>query len=272
MSEDFTQTSFKPLAMGAILKEALTQVWERRRHFGLWLVIPTVVTAVVFYFQDKWLGEKPELSVSLFAKAIALGIPFVLVFTVFAVACHRSILLGEDAVLPLGFLKWTKRESRFFAWSVFIWTASIIGLFIGLILLLPFVMLAGIFALPWLRVVPDSLAEVLGLLCAIIPAAYVVGRLSLLLPATAVNQQPTVKWAWSESEKHAMRLAFLVGFIPMFITVTIPIFDWSTSLLGHVFGSVLRGLIYYCLATVEIVILSISFREITGFRHASQPF
>jgi hypothetical protein len=277
-SEGSDDTPVKPLAIWPILQEAILLPWARRRHFGQLIVLPTVASALIDYLWGKRLPLlEATWSGSYFAELIGWGIPHGLVFTVFAIACHRSILLGDHAVPSFGFSGWTRRETYFFGWSVLIGSISGIMLALaGILTMIPLAFLTVIFrdlfAIPWAETVWKGLTQVLALLCAGCILAYTLARLSLLFPATAVDRQPTLKWAWSESEKHALRLAFLVGVVPFrLVSLETRVFLWMSDTVGEIFGLVLQGLVRYCFATVEIAILSISFREISGFQTVSQP-
>ena len=59
-----------------------------------------------------------------------LQIPNFLIFSFFAVACHRSILIGEHSVSRFGIPSWPRREFRFFFWLIFIYTIG--GMFMFL--------------------------------------------------------------------------------------------------------------------------------------------
>jgi len=51
------------------------------------------------------------------------------VYTLFAVTCHRIVLLGETSVPKYGLLSWTSRETRFFGWLfvLFFYALLIVG-------------------------------------------------------------------------------------------------------------------------------------------------
>ena len=57
----------------------------------------------------------------------------------------------------------------------------------------------------------------LSLLLGVIPTCYVLARLSLIFPATAVDQRPNIKWAWGKSFNNGWRLVVIVGLLP-FVT------------------------------------------------------
>jgi hypothetical protein len=109
-----------------------------------------------------------------------------------------------------------------------------------------------------------------------IPFAYAVGRVSLLLPATSIDLRPTLKSAWVLSMGNGWRVAILVGGVPLaFMAIRTLLWIIPTWLFGEslhktqptldvtsVGLTFLQSVLRYVLATVEIAILSISFRRL----------
>ena len=103
---------------------------------------------------------------------------------------------------------------------------------------------------------PIGLAALGSLLA--LPVAYVVGRSSIVLPATAIDERPSIPWAWSISKGNGLRLMVLVGLLPIltdFIFELIPAYD---SFVYSIFLLV----IYLYVSAAEIAILSLSYREL----------
>ncbi|MDR4485882.1 MAG: hypothetical protein R3B95_22310, partial [Nitrospirales bacterium] len=113
-------------------------------------------------------------------------------------------------------------------------------------------------------------------LVASIPFAYIVGRMSLLLPATAIDLHPSFSSAWDLSEGNGWRVAMLVGGVPLaFIVIQALIWvvpSWllavtfhenrselNVTSIGLTFG---QSILRYSFAMVEIAILSITFRRL----------
>lgn len=113
-------------------------------------------------------------------------------------------------------------------------------------------------------------------LLASIPFAYVVGRVSLLLPATAIDLHPSFSSAWDLSEGNGWRVAMLVGGIPLaFMAIQSSIWMIPSWLFGEspqeaqsaldvtsVGLTLMQSILRYIFATVEIAILSITFRRL----------
>jgi hypothetical protein len=109
------------------------------------------------------------------------------VLTTLAVSCHRFILLGDKSVSPSRIWTWSMRETRF----------SLYGLVIGLLYLfvafIPVVFAGFIESLfepasGWFGII---VLTGLGMIAVLAPGGYVCGRLSLILPSTAIDRRPT---------------------------------------------------------------------------------
>ncbi len=111
----------------------------------------------------------------------------------------------------------------------------------------------------------------------LIPFGYVIGRLSLLLPAITVDLQASLRSAWSQSKGNGWRMALLVGWIPalfLLLEKTLALYiNWlignqSTSYSSGVYVGIFsasEALLRYTLFTIEVAILSLSFLKLSGW-------
>jgi len=259
-----------------IIKEAILLLWIRRQHFWPLLVLPAALTTLL-YLGGHWLLSDSPRSVG-----ILLQIPHFLIFSFFAVACHRSILIGEHSVSRFGIPGWPRREFRFFLWLIVIYIiggmfwlfthevvdrcVGFIGTLFGEEVKALRLRLSGskfIVFFPWI-------------LLELIPCGYLIGRLSLLLPAIAVDDQASLRSAWSQSKGYGWRMALLVGWMPILIHVlelTIATYfdlyigrQFTSYSLGVYVGlfSVSQAFVRYTLFTIEVAILSLSFLKLSG--------
>ncbi|MEO7859506.1 MAG: hypothetical protein ABIU05_03525, partial [Nitrospirales bacterium] len=110
-----------------------------------------------------------------------------------------------------------------------------------------------------------------------------IGRLSLLLPAIAVDLQVSLRLVWSQSKGNGWRIALLVGWIPIVFfllerTVAIYI-NWliANQSLAYSSGvyvgifSASDAVVRYMLLTIEVAILSLSFLKLSGWRTGIIP-
>lgn len=267
--------------MGPLIKEAILLLWIRRQHFWPLLALSVALTTLL-YLGDYWLLSDSPRSVG-----ILLQIPNFLIFSFFAVACHRSILIGEHSVSRFGIPGWPHREFRFFLWLIVIYIIG--GMFLLFIseVVDRCVGFIGTFLGEelkefWLRL-SGSKSRVLfpWTLLGLIPCGYLIGRLSLLLPAIAVDDQASLRSAWSQSKGNGWRMALLVGWIPILIHILEQIiavylnFYIGSQFTSYSLGvyvalfSVSEAFVRYTFFTIEVAILSLSFLKLSGW-HTSQ--
>lgn len=99
-----------------------------------------------------------------------------------------------------------------------------------------------------------------------LPGAYVVSRLSLLLPAVALERPWSPRTAWELSSRNGWRLAIVVFAMPWLFSSFIDL------LIGNGAAPLETGLLAVLLAlltSLEVTALSLSFRELE--RHAPPP-
>ena len=205
--------SDQPLRLGPIIKEAVLLPWNRRQHVWRLLALPVALTNLLSLGEYWLLKDAPR------PIGILMHIPHLLIFSFFAVACHRSILIGEHSVSRFGIPGWPHREFRFFGWLIFIYTIGIMFWFVASEVVMRFID----FLQPFLGEGLKELSiRLLGLNISLFPWAllgqiflgYLIGRLSLLLPAIAVDSQASLRSAWLQSKGNGWRVALLIGWIP----------------------------------------------------------
>lgn len=221
-----------------VIHEALGVVWERRARLAqalLGYVLFFAVTNTLATYLDKtstWSG-------------FVLVIPSVAVFTLFAITCHRIVLLDAHAVPRYGLMKWSPRETRFLGWMLAVYCVA------GILL----------FTFSSLSMLASKSPAIM--LLAMLPAAYVFSRLSVLLPATALDERHDMQWAWTLTEGNGMRMMLLVAFVPALTALLQAVIASSHPLL-----ELLNTFLTYAVTTVEIALLSVSFRRLDEMRTA----
>ena len=278
-----TETSWPAMQIWPIIKEAILLLWIRRQHFWPLLALPVTLTTLL-YLGDYWfLSDRPR------SVGILLQMPNFLIFSFFAVACHRSILIGEHSVSRFGIPGWPHREFRFFFWLIVIYitggmfwlfTNEVVDRFVGFI---------GTFLGEELKELrlrlsgSKSIVYFPWLLLELIPCGYLIGRLSLLLPAIAVDNQASLRSAWSQSKGNGWRMAILVGWIPIlihFLELTTATYfhlyigrQLTSYGLGFYVGvfSVSQAFVHYMFFTIEVAILSLSFLKLSGWHTSLVP-
>ena len=124
---------------------------------------------------------------------ILLTVGGILAQTIMAVSTHRIILLGPDTVTTLGAFKWSMRETQF----------ALYGLFLGIIIF--FVMFPLLF-------IPQ-----IGGWLAIPIVCWIIGRLSLVFPAIAIDDNGSFSQAWDYSRNHQLLMVMVVIIFPVLL-------------------------------------------------------
>ena len=270
------ETSWPSIQIGPIIKEAILLTWVRRQQFVPLLLLPVALTTAL-HLSDMWLlSDRPR------SLGILLQIPNFLIFSFFAVSCHRSILIGEHSVSRFGIPGWPRREFRFFRWIIFIYLIG--GTFWFLTSEI------GIRGVDFIETFLEEKLQDISIrlsgskmvffpwtLFGLIPCGYLIGRLSLLLPAIAIDSQTSLRTAWSQSKGNGWRMALLVGWMPILLHFLEKVlaayfgFYLSKQVASSGFGvyvevfSVLEILLLYIFFTIEVSILSLSFLKLSGW-------
>jgi hypothetical protein len=190
------------------------------------MLLPMVVTVIIGYLQDLWDQSNTEQpSVQILAEAVFWTALYGIIPALFAVVIHRSILVDERVSSIRWFLRISNREITFIGWSFLIgsgmWLMVAIGAALIGALAIPFnIWCSDLFDLigeahPRLENLGQTILIGAGVSVIGFLLSYFAARTSLLLPATALDRRQSLVWAWTISKPYAMRLAFLVGVIPL---------------------------------------------------------
>jgi hypothetical protein len=238
------------------------------------MLLPMIITVIIGYLQD--LSDQPNAeqpTMRILAEWVVWTALYGIISALFAVVIHRSILLDERVSSSRWFLRLTKRETIFTGWSLLIgggmWFMAATGVALTGALAVPFnIWCSDLFDLigkahPWLENLGQTLLIGVGVSVIGFLVSYFAARTSLLLPATALDQRQKLGWAWTVSKPHAIRLAFLVGAIPL-ASLTLQTLGgaWISELLWDPVLQVLSAFVYCSLLIMEITILSLSYRWI----------
>jgi len=270
--------SERRLPLWATMREAAYFPWRYRQYVGVWVLVFGILSTLSGLVGETLLywgkGDDKAISIGIILYAMSLWIPHSILFTIFAVLCHRMILVGEPARAFLWTLWWTKRETRFcvLVIGVYIVVALLLIPFLGLLLLVFWTALKGMgTVLNSNDLMSDELGKLFRKLAINASWGYFLGRFSLMFPAITVDLKPTLAWAWATSIGNGWRLALLVGALPFALTFVnnglnfsgLEPFPWILSFVQY--------LLWYTFGAIEIAVLSIAFRELSGW-HQSKSF
>lgn len=231
----------EPLRLLDTIKLTFEQVWESRAAIILIVVIAAAVKSTTTWIAYDFLEP---LHAALLHKAIGL-----FVYTMLAISVHRLLLNAEQPSMRY----WRMREIRFMGWVLFI-VFSFTLVFSGIGGLLS---LGGaqfeLYRSNW------TLTATLIVLLLSLPGAYICARLSMLLPATALDKKPRLAWAWALTKGNGLKLATLLWIIPFVFPYLYSSWETDTPLLYLVVNIVLSALTAF-----EVALLSVAFKTLGG--------
>lgn len=272
------------LPLWAVFREACLFPWYHRRHVGHLLIIPVALSIILTLLNLYW-SDSEDTSNAGLALAMSFNLLHFAVFTFFAVSYHRSILIGEHAVSWFGVPGWTMRETRFFLWFIAMYlVAMLFGGLVSAAVTFLALMLGGMMGDTSAAMEHPAFFIIIALVV-LVPMAYIVGRMSLILPAVAIDLRPSLNWALSLSEGNGWRVALLVGGTPIIFVGLGMLILWSLGVLPELTSDEtlykldirsatingLEQLVYYAWLTVEVAILSITFRALSGREASPAP-
>ena len=173
-------------------------------------------------------------------------------YIIFTINCHRLFLEQE---VPNGLIenfKWNKRNTNFLFTSFAL--AISMAVFFVPVFLISFLIFDNI-----------DVNQFLVTFVVMLPSGYVFARLSLILPATAIDQDNSWSKAWNISRGHVWSLFFLISIFPFLLGFVIDTIS-STSIIARTLHSVLSLLLLF----YEISILSNSYKSLTIKEKATQ--
>ncbi len=204
-----------------------------------------------------------------------------------AISCHRLILLKDSrdsycddffqAIKGWKFLSFlflefphasTKhwpRELNYFFFFIIVYLGGNLVCMLGQWVLGPLIgieALEGI--LPYLTVFPGF--------------CYFLGRFSLICPAVAIDWkqdsesswEDTLEWSWNQTEAQGWKMALLVGGLPLLLGVFYEVLIIFGIQEVALLDSLVYAFLWFFITPIEIALLSIAFRELTGWSSTSQ--
>jgi len=253
-----------PLPVIGIIRDAFQYVWDKRTRLLRALavvMIALVVLEVILYFVSGDSASPNTTQNRLTRPEMVLALIALPIYILFAITCHRLALVGDSGVAAYGNLGWGKRELRFLGWCVMVSLAYAL-----LIMLLPITFQIMQFnrALQDSGQFPSDLADSFWyknvMYVLFLPSIYLIARFSPVFPATAVDRQVNMKWAWNLTKKNGLRLTVVVGILPWVFTYFQGLLLRENATLAEELTIALIGLIFLA---VEVVALSFSYKHLT---------
>jgi hypothetical protein len=93
-----------------------------------------------------------------------------------------------------------------------------------------------------------------------LPGAYLCARLSMLLPATAVDKRQDMGWAWALTKGNGWRLVALLWLLPFAYAYLMP--EWDTVETPIIY--LLAHIVVSATTAFEVTLLSAAFKILGG--------
>lgn len=246
--------------MLALVREALAEIHAKWRTLLRALLLPALailgLEAIKVYSPEELVGLLGLYGFLIWRFLFwALGLPF---FALFAIVCHRTVILGASSLPnPFG-LFWSDRETRFFGWIVRLLLLSWgLGLAIAALVVAMPDTFFGIKAAWYVFALTG------------IPVMYVFSRLYLIFPAIAVDQGTSLKEAWHLSAGNGLRLLIAI-LIPLPVLMAPVIL--STILFSDeysVIDEVILTVVPFLMLLVSTCIVSVAYKKLSGIEFVS---
>lgn len=228
-----------------IIAAAIFFAWSYRAEFLRAISIPLLALAVVW---GAWITFTEKLPWG-FAWGIALL--YGLSFSFLAVTCHRLVLADPaERFKPLA-AKPGYREIKFLGWLIVIY---LIKALVVVILLNVFQDAVG----RWF-VQDGTGVSGWGKQLLSVPGLYVLARLSLILPATAIDQRAGLRWSWSRTRGNGWRIFVVVGLFPWLME---EVFDLVVREEASAVEQAVWFILAYVVIAIELAALSLTYREL----------
>lgn len=213
---------------------AFSTPWKLRKELIAKLAFPILILVIIGLLER---SHNDLVSI--------LGMTFVIiksvVMIIFVITCHRIVILGSKSVSGGVLPRWTQRETRFLGW--------VLGIY--------FIATFAIYA----TVSLSSL--LLGynfiLIIAAVPGLHMLARLSVIFPATAVDERPDMKIAWDLTEGNGWRLVLCVCLLPVVLSFLQAILEGEEVRLAT---TIALDVVSYIIFIIEIAAVSLAFKEL----------
>ena len=238
-----------------ILRGAVIEVVTRWRPLFRALVVPAVLmigtsyaTQYLMQWQYKTYGSIDGVQALGYVQLVL----WLLLYALFGMSCHRIILLGEGS-LPSRFgIYWTLRETRFLGWVILVGA-------IYMLMLLPFQLAAAYLG----RSIPSNWPLWLFFSWApLLLATYIDGRVSMVLPATAIEERSSIVESWRLTRGRGLHIAAAL----FIVAIASDLVGMGTNYLFKelaLVGRMLSNAVNFPLIAVAVGIISVTYRELT---------
>jgi hypothetical protein len=238
------------LDLSRVIAGAFAIPWQRRATFVKALAAPAL--AIIAIKVGWWLAAERMTGAIAWAAWGANGVLWIL----FAVSCHRLVLLDQRSADVATIPGWGRRETMFLAWLAGICLTTMV---VGFVVLAPVAIVVS-------SVFSNALFETIQRPIGMVLCTYLFASLALLLPAAAVDVRTTFQKSWRQTRGNGWRVVVVVGVLP-----------WTFAYLANfvegddpgVVTAVAMTALATTLLAVEISALSLSYQQLADDDAAS---
>ena len=236
-----------PIPIKRTFVDASLYFWTQRAQLLTAITIPTLYLVTIWALWSL-LDEHLGITASFGMLAIhGLG------FSLFAVTCHRLVLVSGPDEYKGHHFKFRIRELKFASWLAAIYVLVLV------VDQVPNNLLRHL-------IQPGGPAVETGLWYwwsypVAIPSLYLLGRFSLVFPAVATDAKTSLRWSWRTTKGNGWRMLVLVGLVPWVSSMLIWAI-WRES--ATTLESVVLAIVSYGALCFEIFLLSFAYKFITS--------
>ncbi|MBE9535553.1 MAG: hypothetical protein IMF07_00095 [Proteobacteria bacterium] len=233
----------KVLPVFYIIKSAVVASWNQSAYLTKSLFIMTtslVFIQILYDIQPTTNIAKPIVIAKIVIQSV--------IYTLFAITCHRIILLGPNSVSIYGVLKWSKREWQFIRFGLIVAFFFILIYIVGLVLFF-----MSYYVFPILS--NNKVGTIVSFTAMTLASLYMISRLCVLFPATAIDKKIGVNTALDLTIGNGWRLVVVFTAFPLVSSLFIAFLTGK-----HLLIDIIVYYLSYALIAVEISALSLSYK------------
>lgn len=172
---------------------------------------------------------------------------------IFAITCHRQVLLRERRGEAAWFPSFTWREARFAGWMLAAWA-------VYFAVQLPVAWMISLVLANLGMIDHPIIMEVAAVWSGGFAGVYALARIALVFPATAIGQPTGMLRSWSDTDGNGWRMLVIVGALPLVIGHAT---DWLYSRAAGVVTVTAASLLIAVFLVFEVAALSLSYEDLS---------
>ncbi len=264
------------LPLWATIREAWEFSWDHRRMLWKWIALGVFLSGLLGLFCNLIFTETKSIQESgwtfLFWVVSVVGIILKgLVFTLIAVFCHRSILRQASTESQKIVFFFTQKEKKYFCWLLGVYVLAIgLGSLFGSTVELAISEILGVFMpIGWQG---RNIIEIFMGLISDFLIYFLIGRWSLVFPAIALERPMGLDGSWRQTKGNGWRMFLLVASLPMMFKVLGSFMFYLGGVDFLLASNFILSIFMFLLTPVEVAVLSIAFRELSGWNPPAANF